>query len=74
MAAGRDAVLCVPAVLRDDTKYARNALLFGLGVCVPGACLPAVCGACVASLKRLAATLRAMLAQRFGSFGERAPG
>tara|TARA_B100000927_G_scaffold118807_1_gene96045 strand:- start:121 stop:474 length:354 start_codon:yes stop_codon:yes gene_type:complete len=42
--AGRDAVLCVPQILRSETRYVRNALLFGLGVAVPGADLPAATG------------------------------
>ena len=61
--AGRDAVLCVPTVLQDEEKYARNALLFSLGVAVPGASLPAASGACTAAVKRLAETLRAMEAE-----------
>ena len=30
--AGRDGVVCVPVVCQDEQKYARNALLFSLGV------------------------------------------
>ena len=32
--AGRDGVVCVPVVCQDEQKYARNALLFSLGVAV----------------------------------------
>jgi len=64
--AGHDAVLCVPAVLQDESRYVRNALLFGLGVAAPGACLPAASGACTSVLKRLALTLQAMEVESAG--------
>ena len=61
--AGRDAVLCVPQILRSETRYVRNALLFGLGVAVPGADLPAATGACLPALQRLSRSLRALEAE-----------
>ena len=61
--AGRDAVLCVPQMLRSETRYVRNALLFGLGVAVPGADLAAATGACLPALQRLSRTLRALEAE-----------
>lgn len=58
--AGRDAVLCLPVVLRDDEKYPRNAFLFSLGVVVPGESLESANRACRGTLQRLAQALRAM--------------
>ena len=57
--AGADAVLCLPVVLKDP-KYSRNALLFSLGVAVPGSCLDAAATACRPALVRSARALRAM--------------
>ena len=54
--AGRDGVLCVPVVCSDERKYARNALLFSLGVSVAGDRLPAASAACASAARRLAET------------------
>ena len=48
--AGRDAVL-VPPSCGARRAFVRNALLFGLGVAVPGADLPAATGACLPALR-----------------------
>ena len=57
---GEDAVLCLPVVLKDDQKYSRNALLFSIGVAVPGDALEACAAACGNALLRSARALRAM--------------
>ena len=43
-------------VCSDERKYARNALLFSLGVSVAGDRLPAASAACASAARRLAET------------------
>ena len=49
-------VLCWPTCIENNKKYARNALLFSLGVSVAGDRLPAASAACASAARRLAET------------------
>lgn len=55
-----DAVVCLPAILRDGEKYKRNALLFSVGMILPGAYVATASSACRGTLERVGAALRAL--------------